>query len=105
MPRFTYEQELTNNEVTVVTIKETGGVFIGHTLEEVVRVAEDLYPNYQTHNMTLQFSDIYFNYCLRKTLEGQPIPKEYSKNSFKNMYCVNNIKQNINDSDLEEQSD
>lgn len=93
--RFTYTTDIIGGQ-PVTIIKETAGVFSGYTPEQVAIVAENLYPNYQSRNMSNVFSDIYFNYCLRKTLEGQPIPNEY---------LSNNIRQTVNDSDLHEEID
>lgn len=70
--RFTYKTEKTDS-VTYTTIKETAGVFVGYTTEQVARVAETLQPNYQSHNLSSIFSDIYFNYCVRKVLQGETI--------------------------------
>lgn len=93
--RFTYTTEIISNQ-PITFIQETAGVFSGYTTEQVAAVAENLYPNYQSHNMPNVFSDIYFNYCLRKTLEGQPIPKEYLSDK---------IRQSVNDSVLHEEID
>jgi len=93
--RFTYTTDIIGGQ-PVTIIKETAGVFSGYTAEQVAVVAENLYPNYQSNNMSNIFSDIYFNYCLRKALEGESIPKEYLSNK---------IRQSVNDSDLHEEID
>lgn len=90
--KFNYIEEEVGG-MTVVTIPETGGVFYGYSTEQVSKIAETLHPNYQSHNMSSTFYDIYFNYCLRKTLEGQPIPKEY-----KNL--IDNTKENKTEQEL-----
>lgn len=64
MVRLTYEQV----DANTVYIVETGGLFPGHTVEEIRAVAENLVPNYQTHNMSYTFQGPYFNFCLRKEL-------------------------------------
>lgn len=74
--RFTYKTE-ENNAVIYTTIEETAGVFIGYTAEQVAKVAETLQPNYQSHNLSSTFMDIYFNYCVRKVLQGESIPNTY----------------------------
>lgn len=74
--RFTYRTE-ENNAVIYTTIEETAGVFIGYTAEQVAKVAETLQPNYQSHNLSATFIDIYFNYCVRKLLQGEDIPNTY----------------------------
>ena len=61
---MTYEQVDSNT----VYIPETGGVFFGHTAEEVRAAAERTQPNYQSGNLSNVFSDQYFNFCLRKEL-------------------------------------
>ena len=80
--RFQYEQEEVGG-VSVVTIPNTGGVFHGHSLEQVSKIAEGLYPNYQSNDLSNTFSDVYFNYCLRKLLSGQDIPNTYTPKNFK----------------------
>lgn len=62
--RFTYVQHDDN----LVELVETGGLFFGHTVDEVRRVAEELYPNYQHGNLSYTFSDQYFNHTLRRSL-------------------------------------
>lgn len=74
--RFTYVTE-TNDTIHYTVIKETAGVFVGYTAEEVAKVAEKLQPNYQSHNFSSTFSDIYFNYCVRKVLQGEEVPNTY----------------------------
>ncbi len=74
--RFTYTLE-SNDSVTYTVIEETAGVFVGYTPEQVAKVAETLQPNYQSHNFSNVFSDIYFNYCVRKVLQGEAIPNTY----------------------------
>jgi hypothetical protein len=76
--KFTYTLE-SNDSITYTVIEETAGVFIGYTPEQVAKVAEDLCPNYQSHNFSNLFSDIYFNYCVRKLLKGESIPNTYTK--------------------------
>ena len=93
--RFTYETETNNNGTPFTTIKETAGMFAGYTVEQVSKVAENLYPNYQSYNMSNIFSDIYFNYCVRKALEGKEVSKDYSKEIFSDMYLSNKIKKNF----------
>lgn len=80
--RFTYTTDIIGGQ-PVTTVEETAGVFSGYTTEQVSSIAEKLYPNYKSNNMSNVFSDIYFNYCLRKTLEGQPIPEEYLSNKIR----------------------
>jgi len=58
-------------------IEETAGIFVGYTAEQVAKVAETLQPNYQSHNFSNVFSDIYFNYCVRKLLQGEDIPNTH----------------------------
>lgn len=79
--RFTYTTEIIGGQ-PVTTIQETAGVFSGYTTEQVAAIAEDLYPNYQSHNMSNIFSDVYFNYCTRKLLEGEPIPNTHTPKNF-----------------------
>lgn len=74
--RFTYTTEQ-NDNVTYTVIEQTGGVFFGYTAEQVSAVAENLHPNYQSSNMSDVFSSIYFNYCVRKVLNGEAIPNTY----------------------------
>jgi hypothetical protein len=81
--RFTYRTE-ENNAVVYTTIEETAGVFIGYTAEQVAKVAETLQPNYQSHNFSSVFSDIYFNYCVRKVLQGEDIPNTHIPRSSEN---------------------
>jgi len=76
--RFTYKTE-ENNTVVYTTIEETAGIFVGYTAEQVAKVAETLQPNYQSHNLSNVFSDIYFNYCVRKLLQGESVPNTYIK--------------------------
>jgi hypothetical protein len=76
--KFTYTLE-SNDSITYTVIEETAGVFIDYTPEQVSKIAEDLYPNYQSHNFSNVFSDIYFNYCVRKLLNGETIPNTYTK--------------------------
>ena len=64
MVRLTYEQV----DANTVYIVETGGLFPGHTVEEIREIADNLVPNYQTHNMSNAFPGPYFNFCLRKEL-------------------------------------
>lgn len=80
--RFTYITETINNQSTTI-IKETAGFFSGYTAEQVSAIAENLYPNYQSNNMSNIFSDIYFNYCLRRLLSGQDIPNTYTPKNLK----------------------
>lgn len=51
-----------------VYLPETGGVFFGCTAEEVRAAIEKVAPNYQSHNLSYTFSDVYFNHCVRKEL-------------------------------------
>lgn len=51
-----------------VYLPATGGVFFGCTAEEVEAAVAKVAPNYQSHNMSYTFSDVYFNYCVRKEL-------------------------------------
>jgi hypothetical protein len=74
--RFTYKTE-TNDTITYTVIEETAGVFVGYTAEQVAKVAETLKPNYQSNNFSNVFSDIYFNYCVRKLLQGEEVPNTY----------------------------
>lgn len=55
-------------DATTVYLPETGGFFFDCTVEEVEAAIARVKPNYQTHNMSYTFSDMYFNYCLRKEL-------------------------------------
>lgn len=80
--RFTYTTEVLGNQ-PVTTIQETAGVFSGYTTEQVSAIAENLYPNYQSHNMSNIFSDVYFNYCLRRLLSGQDIPNTHIPQNLK----------------------
>jgi hypothetical protein len=80
--RFNYEQAEMGG-VSVVSILETGGVFQGYSIEEVSAIAENLYPNYQSHNMSNVFSAIYFNFCVRRLLKGQAIPNTYTSKKLK----------------------
>lgn len=82
--RFTYTTEVINDE-PVTVLEETGGVFYGFTTDQVSFVAEKLYPNYQANNMSDIFSSIYFNYCLRKILNGQDIPNTYIPKNLKTL--------------------
>lgn len=63
-------------EDNTVYIPETGGVFFDCTVEQVQAIVDRLTPNYQSHNMSYTFSDVYLNYCIRKELtkcsESQP---------------------------------
>jgi len=85
--RFTYITETIGNQ-PVTTIQETAGVFSGYTTEQVAAIAEDFYPNYQSNNMSNIFSDIHFNYCLRKLLNGEKLP---------NTHVSSKIKQRLNE--------
>lgn len=80
--RFTYTTEIINSQY-VTFIEETGGVFHDYTTEQVASIAENLYPNYQSNNMSNTFSDNYFNYCVRRLLNGQDIPNTYTPNNLK----------------------
>lgn len=71
--KFTYITEK-NDDVLYTVIEQTGGVFFGYTTEQVSVVAESLHPNYQSYNMSDVFSSIYFNYCVRKVLQGESVP-------------------------------
>jgi len=55
-------------DYNTVYLPETGGVFFGCTAEEVRAAIEKITPNYQNHNMSYTFSDVYFNHCVRKEL-------------------------------------
>lgn len=55
-------------DFNTVYLPETGGVFFGCTVEEVEAAIAKVAPNYQTHNLSYTFSDVYFNYCIRKEL-------------------------------------
>jgi hypothetical protein len=80
--RFTYTTETINGQ-PATSLKETVGFFSGYTTEQVAAIAESLYPNYQTNNMSNVFSDVYFNYCLRRLLDGQDIPNTYTPKNLK----------------------
>lgn len=80
--RFTYTTETINGQ-PATSLKETVGFFSGYTAEQVAAIAENLYPNYQTNNMSNIFSDVYFNYCLRRLLDGQDIPNTYTPKNLK----------------------
>lgn len=80
--RFTYTTEVINDKL-VTFLEETGGVFYGFTTDQVALVAEKLYPNYQSNNMSDIFPSIYFNYCLRRILNGQDIPNTYIPKNLK----------------------
>jgi hypothetical protein len=71
--KFTYKTEK-NEDVLYTLIEQTGGLFYGYTAEQVAAVAENIQPNYQSHNMSEVFSSIYFNYCVRKVLQGESVP-------------------------------
>lgn len=80
--RFTYTTETTDGQLAT-TLKETVGFFPGYTTEQVAAIAENLYPNYQSNNLSNTFSDVYFNYCLRRLLDGQDIPNTYTPKNLK----------------------
>lgn len=72
--RFTYEIECDRDGHPLGTrIIETGGYFAGRTIQEVLTIAEYLYPEHDPefkHNgMQKEFYDIHFNYCVRRRLE------------------------------------
>jgi hypothetical protein len=80
--RFTYTTEAISGQ-SVTFLEDTGGVFHGYTAEQVSAIAENLYPNYQSNNMSNIFSSIYFNYCVRRLLNGQDIPNTYTPKNLK----------------------
>ena len=73
--RFTYIPEYDlHGELLGTTIKQTGGYFAGYTPEEVMAVAEKLYPEYdpefKRNGMQAEFYEIHFNHCLRRRLNS-----------------------------------
>lgn len=64
MTKYTYVQHDDNT----IEILETGGLFFGYTVDEVRSIAEDLVPNYQSHNLSDTFPNQFFNFTLRKAL-------------------------------------
>jgi hypothetical protein len=72
MARFTYEPEYdSHGELIGTTIKETSGYFAGYTPEQLAKVAESHFPNYQSFNLTETFWAVYFNHTLRKALHNE----------------------------------
>lgn len=72
MARFTYEPEYdSHGELCGTTIKETSGYFAGYTPEQLAKVAEQHFPNYQSFNLTETFWAVYFNHTLRKVLHNE----------------------------------
>jgi hypothetical protein len=69
--RFTYRSEHDATGIIIgTTIEETGGYFAGWKPEDLAKIAERFTPHYSGGNMSQEFSDIYFNHCLRKELES-----------------------------------
>ena len=62
--KYTYVQ----HDENLVEILETGGLFFGYTVDEVQSIAENLAPNYQSHNLSNTFANQFFNFTLRKAL-------------------------------------
>ena len=72
MARFTYEPEYdTHGNLLGTTIKETSGYFAGYTPEQLSKLAESHFPNYQSFNLTETFWAVYFNHTLRKVLHNE----------------------------------
>lgn len=73
--RFTYEEvDDGYGNFLGTQIIETGGYFANVTPEEVMAIAENLYPEFDPEfkrdGMQQEFYEIHFNYCLRRRLEA-----------------------------------
>lgn len=69
--RFTYRPEYdSEGNLIGTTLVDTCGYFAGWKPEDLAKIAEHFTPKYSSGNLSETFTDVYFNYSLRKELEA-----------------------------------